>query len=72
MTGTFLGGSAGSWLGVRAYAWLGWPAVCALVAILAAAGLTRHLLHRSAGASAGPERRPESVPASRGVSADPH
>ncbi|HTP17591.1 MAG TPA: MFS transporter [Streptosporangiaceae bacterium] len=45
MTCAFLGGAAGSWLGVRAYAHLGWPGVCALVAVLAAVALSRHLLH---------------------------
>jgi predicted MFS family arabinose efflux permease len=46
MTCAFLGGSAGSWLGVRAYTGLGWPGVCALVAVLAALALSRHLLRR--------------------------
>ncbi len=46
MTCAFLGGGAGSWLGVRAYTYLGWPGVCALVAVLAAVALSRHLLRR--------------------------
>ncbi|MGW2224226.1 MFS transporter [Streptomyces formicae] len=44
MTCGYLGGSVGSWLGVRAYDWCGWPGVCALVALLAAVALTRHVL----------------------------
>ncbi|MBO1419711.1 MFS transporter, partial [Streptomyces sp. FH025] len=40
MTCAFLGGSAGSWLGVRAYDRWGWPGVCALLALAAAAALT--------------------------------
>lgn len=44
MTCAYLGGSLGSWVGLRAYAWLGWPAVCALVALLACTALARHLL----------------------------
>ncbi|WP_406210252.1 MFS transporter [Kitasatospora sp. NBC_01560] len=43
MSGGYLGGSVGSWLGVRAYGRAGWPAVCALVALLAALALARHL-----------------------------
>ncbi|MFC6987389.1 MFS transporter [Streptomyces cirratus] len=46
MTCAYLGGTAGSWLGVRAYTAVGWPAVCALVALLASAALTRHLAPR--------------------------
>ncbi|MEU3777251.1 MFS transporter [Streptomyces sp. NPDC032472] len=42
MTCSYLGGTAGSWLGVRACTAYGWPAVCALIALLAAAGLVRH------------------------------
>lgn len=45
MTCAFLGGSAGSWLGVRTYIRFGWLGVCALVAVLAALALARHLLH---------------------------
>ncbi|MEW2138275.1 MFS transporter [Streptomyces sp. NPDC005409] len=41
MTCAYLGGTAGSWLGVRAHAAFGWPAVCALIALLAAAALGR-------------------------------
>ena len=44
MTCAYLGGSAGSWLGVRAWSQAGWDGVCALVALLAALALTRHLL----------------------------
>lgn len=43
MTCAYLGGSAGSWLGVRAYGHAGWWGVCALVALLAALALIRHL-----------------------------
>lgn len=43
MTCAYLGGSAGSWLGVRTYGRAGWPGVCALVAVLAALSLVRHL-----------------------------
>jgi predicted MFS family arabinose efflux permease len=46
MTCAFLGGSVGSWLGARAYIRFGWPGVCALVALLAALALARHLIHR--------------------------
>ena len=49
MTCAFLGGSVGSWLGVQAYTAFAWPGVCALVAVLAALALTRHLMHRRAG-----------------------
>ncbi|MEU4351098.1 MFS transporter [Streptomyces sp. NPDC023838] len=44
MTCAYLGGSAGSWLGVRVYSQAGWPGVCALVALLAALALGRHLV----------------------------
>jgi predicted MFS family arabinose efflux permease len=44
MTCAYLGGSAGSWLGVRAYGQAGWRGVCALVALLAALALARHLV----------------------------
>ncbi|MFK0255050.1 MFS transporter [Streptomyces sp. NPDC090445] len=43
MTCAYSGGTAGSWLGVRAYTRFGWPAVCALLALLAGAALVRHL-----------------------------
>jgi predicted MFS family arabinose efflux permease len=44
MTCAYLGGSAGSSLGVRAYSQTGWWGVCALVALLAALALARHLV----------------------------
>nr|WP_245245169.1 MFS transporter [Streptomyces palmae] len=44
MTCAYLGGSAGSWLGVRVWGRAGWHGVCALVALLAALALARHLL----------------------------
>jgi predicted MFS family arabinose efflux permease len=44
MTCSYIGGSIGSWLGVRAYAWIGWGGVCALVAVVGALALARHLL----------------------------
>ncbi|MBC6467477.1 MFS transporter [Actinomadura alba] len=43
MTCAYLGGSMGSWIGARAYAHVGWPGVCAVVALLAAVALGRHL-----------------------------
>ncbi|MFD7630083.1 MFS transporter [Streptomyces sp. NPDC059851] len=43
MTCAYSGGTAGSWLGVRAHTQFGWPAVCALLALLAGAALVRHL-----------------------------
>ncbi|MGV9847587.1 MFS transporter [Streptomyces sp. NPDC003442] len=43
MTCAYLGGSAGSWLGVRAWGRAGWWGVCALVALLTALALVRHL-----------------------------
>ncbi|MFF8423722.1 MFS transporter [Streptomyces sp. NPDC016566] len=43
MTCAYLGGSLGSWLGTRAYGRFGWAGVCALVALLTALGLLRHL-----------------------------
>jgi predicted MFS family arabinose efflux permease len=52
MTCAFLGGSMGSWLGTRTYLHLRWPGVCALVALLSALALARHLLHRRAPAAA--------------------
>ncbi|MFI0407543.1 MFS transporter [Actinomadura sp. 3N508] len=51
MTCSFLGGSTGSWLGAAAYGRFGWTGVCALLAVLAAVGLTRYLLHRPGGAA---------------------
>ncbi|MCQ9181491.1 MFS transporter [Streptomyces sp. IBSBF 2953] len=54
MTCVYLGGSAGSWLGVRAYGQGGWWGVCALVALLTALGLARHLA-----AVRAPGRRPD-------------
>ncbi|MER7462243.1 MFS transporter [Streptomyces sp. NPDC097981] len=48
MTCAYLGGSAGSWLGVRTYGLAGWRGVCALVAVLAALALARHLAPPSA------------------------
>ncbi|MGW2045206.1 MFS transporter [Streptomyces sp. NPDC001858] len=44
MTCAYLGGSGGSWLGVHAYGQAGWHGVCALLALLAALALGRHLL----------------------------
>ncbi|MEU9305412.1 MFS transporter [Streptomyces sp. NPDC048269] len=44
MTCAYLGGSAGSWGGVRVYGRAGWHGVCALVAVLAALALVRHLV----------------------------
>ncbi len=50
MTCAYLGGSAGSWLGVRVWNAAGWRGVCALVGLLAAVALTRHLRgHRRQG-----------------------
>ncbi|WP_244298526.1 MFS transporter [Micromonospora cremea] len=43
MTCAYLGGSLGSWLGARAYAHFGWLGVCAVLALLAAIALARHL-----------------------------
>ncbi|GDY59493.1 hypothetical protein SVIO_101160 [Streptomyces violaceusniger] len=43
MTCAYLGGSAGSWLGVHAWGQAGWWGVCALVALLTALALVRHL-----------------------------
>lgn len=43
MTCSYLGGSLGSWLGVHAYAHFGWLGVCAVLALLAAMPLARHL-----------------------------
>lgn len=47
MNCAFLGGSTGSWAGAMVYRQFGWPAVCALVALLGVA-LIRH---RSRGGS---------------------
>ncbi|WP_181449252.1 hypothetical protein [Nonomuraea aridisoli] len=44
MACAYAGGAAGSWLGTVAYGQAGWPAVCALVAVLAALALARHLM----------------------------
>ncbi|MFE9510086.1 MFS transporter [Streptomyces sp. NPDC006643] len=44
MSCSYLGGSAGSWLGVWIYGRSGWRGVCALVALLAAVALVRHLV----------------------------
>lgn len=44
MTCSYLGGSAGSSLGVWTYGRAGWRGVCALVALLAAVALLRHLV----------------------------
>ncbi|MEU7067467.1 MFS transporter [Streptomyces sp. NPDC046161] len=56
MTCAYLGGTAGSWLGVRAYTAFGWPAVCALIALLASAALTHHLAPRRPAGAARPSR----------------
>ncbi|MEV6683867.1 MFS transporter [Streptomyces sp. NPDC051130] len=56
MTCAYLGGTAGSWLGVRAYTAFGWPAVCALIALLASAALTHHLAPRRPAGTARPNR----------------
>jgi predicted MFS family arabinose efflux permease len=44
MTGAYLAGGIGSWLGARVYLLAGWTGVCALVALLAALALARHLV----------------------------
>nr|WP_236055196.1 MFS transporter [Streptomyces sabulosicollis] len=61
MTCAYLGGSAGSWLGVRAWGRAGWWGVCALVALLTALALGRHLPgpRRSRGSPSAPAPRPE-------------
>lgn len=46
MTCAYSGGTMGSFLGLRSYDLLGWTGVCALVAVLAAAALTIHLVGR--------------------------
>ncbi|MFG3052979.1 MFS transporter [Kitasatospora sp. NPDC048239] len=43
MTCGYLGGTLGSWTGARAYGAVGWPGVCGVVALTAAAALARHL-----------------------------
>lgn len=55
----FLGGSVGSWLGAHAYDRSGWAAVCALIALLAAAALTRHLWSAAHRRQTGPRRTPQ-------------
>ncbi|MFF7753982.1 MFS transporter [Streptomyces sp. NPDC007971] len=73
MTCAYLGGSLGSWLGTRAYGRFGWAGVCALVALLTAVGLLRHLAARRqaragippSGAAVPPPAGPESAPAHR-------
>lgn len=55
MTCAYVGGAVGSWLGVRAYTALGWRGVCGLVALMAAAALTRHAI---AIRSRSPSRQP--------------
>jgi predicted MFS family arabinose efflux permease len=52
MTGAYLAGGIGSWLGTRAYLLSGWTGVCALVALLAALALARHLTPARAAAAA--------------------
>ncbi|MGW3181267.1 MFS transporter [Kitasatospora sp. NPDC001119] len=56
MTCSFLGGSAGSWLGIRLHAQLGWPGVCGLVALTAAAALAALRTGVRAGVRAGAGR----------------
>jgi predicted MFS family arabinose efflux permease len=67
MTCAFLGGSIGSWLGVRVYTNFGWNGVCALLALLAAVALARHLPHvarqHRPSALAEPSAQPASVAA---------
>ncbi|MFD7096877.1 MFS transporter [Streptomyces xanthophaeus] len=58
MTCAYLGGTAGSWLGVRAHTAYGWPAVCALIAVLAGLALVHHL---------SPRRRNQAPDADRGA-----
>ncbi|GCD48098.1 MFS transporter [Streptomyces paromomycinus] len=66
MTCAYLGGSAGSWLGVRVWSRAGWRGVCALVALLAALALARHLLAPHTAENAERHRRtrrePQRVP----------
>ncbi|GII75770.1 MFS transporter [Sphaerisporangium rufum] len=62
MVCAYLGGAAGSWLAARAHALAGWPAVCALVALLAAAVLAVHLAvtrARRRGGAGGPVAAPK-------------
>ncbi|MFD9012057.1 MFS transporter, partial [Streptomyces sp. NPDC059552] len=54
MTCAYLGGSGGSWLGVRIHGRAGWPGVCALVAVLAAVALARHLVAGGGGRGRAP------------------
>ncbi|QES52068.1 MFS transporter [Streptomyces venezuelae] len=54
MTCAYLGGTAGSWLGVRLHTAFGWPAVCALIGLLAGSALARHLSPQRAGKSPTP------------------
>ncbi|MFH8366843.1 MFS transporter [Streptomyces sp. NPDC018031] len=58
MTCSYLGGTAGSWLGVRAHTAFGWPAVCAVLALLAAVALVRHLVPRRGAAPPAPAGGP--------------
>ncbi|MEU6114099.1 MFS transporter [Streptomyces sp. NPDC047117] len=69
MTCAYLGGSAGSWLGVRAWTRAGWPAVCALVALLAALALTRHLLRPRTSDTTVPSEQP--TPTTTTMSTEP-
>ncbi|MFD0475268.1 MFS transporter [Nonomuraea thailandensis] len=46
MACAYAGGAAGSWLGTLAHGRTGWTGVCALVAVLAALALARHLMAR--------------------------
>ena len=44
MTCAYLGGALGSWTGALVYSHLRWPGVCALLGVLAATALGRHLV----------------------------
>ena len=44
MTCAYLGGALGSWMGALVYSHLRWPGVCALLGVLAATALGRHLV----------------------------
>ncbi|MFD4971460.1 MFS transporter [Streptomyces sp. NPDC058424] len=68
MTCAYLGGSAGSWLGVRVYSQAGWRGVCALVALLAALALARHLVALSMSSS--PSRSKSANSPSPGVTSE--
>ncbi len=57
MTCSYLGGTVCSWLGVRAHTAFGWPAVCALIALLAGAALLRHPAPRRGTATGGERGR---------------